>query len=220
MSINSIGYDGSRATERGTKISKPGSDMDKNAFLKILSAQLSNQDPMSNTDSTQYISQMAQFTAMEQMQNLNSTMTKFADNSLVGKGVTTKVLDDKGIPYTGIVKAVTDNSGKITISLEVNNNGKNELKDFDKNDISSVLNVPDYSLNGINNINGNMQFLLASSFIDKKVTINEKDGNGNLLKGEVISAFKDNGLIKVTVKLDGENISKDYTLDKITKISK
>ncbi|MDI9219152.1 flagellar biosynthesis protein FlgD, partial [Clostridium tertium] len=42
--INS--YTGARATDRGTQIVKPGQDMDKNAFLTILSAELSNMDPM------------------------------------------------------------------------------------------------------------------------------------------------------------------------------
>jgi len=93
-SISAIGYNGSAtATDRGTKIVKAGSDLNKNSFLKILAAELSNQDPTANVDSTQYISQMAQFTSMEQMANLNSTMSSFANNSLVGKGVTTNVLE-------------------------------------------------------------------------------------------------------------------------------
>ena len=54
--ISIYSYNGERATDRGTKIIKPGEDMDKNAFLKILSAELSNLDPMGDNDSTQYLS--------------------------------------------------------------------------------------------------------------------------------------------------------------------
>lgn len=63
-------------TARGTAIVKTGQDMDKNAFFKILAAELSNQDPDNAKDGTEYVSQMAQFSALEQMVNLNSS-TKF-----------------------------------------------------------------------------------------------------------------------------------------------
>ena len=43
MEIRLTGANGGRATDRGTPIVKPGDDMDKHAFLKILSAQLRNQ---------------------------------------------------------------------------------------------------------------------------------------------------------------------------------
>lgn len=46
---------------------------DKNTFLKILTAQLKYQDPMEGTDNTQFVAQMAQFTALEQMQQLNTS---------------------------------------------------------------------------------------------------------------------------------------------------
>ncbi|WP_258921671.1 flagellar hook capping FlgD N-terminal domain-containing protein [Heyndrickxia coagulans] len=44
--------------------------LDKNAFLKILIAQLQNQDPTNPMDDTQFVSQMAQFSSLEQMTNL------------------------------------------------------------------------------------------------------------------------------------------------------
>ena len=113
--INS--YSGARATDRGTQIMKPGQDMDKNAFLTILAAELSNMDPMGNNDSTQYVTQMSQFATMEQMTNLNTTMTSYANNSLVGKGVTMKSVDSNGVNYTGIVNSVTSNSSKTTVSI-------------------------------------------------------------------------------------------------------
>ncbi|EYE88830.1 hypothetical protein Q428_06050 [Fervidicella metallireducens AeB] len=53
-----------------------GNNLDKNAFLKILTVQLKNQDPQNAKDNTEYIAQMAQFSALEQSQNLNQTMEK------------------------------------------------------------------------------------------------------------------------------------------------
>lgn len=215
--INS--YTGARATDRGTKIVKQGQEMDKNAFLTILAAELSNMDPMGNNDSTQYITQMAQFASMEQMTNLNTTMTGYANNSLAGKGVTLKTVNSEGVNYTGIVKSITTNSSKTTISVEVNENGTNTYKDFDVSDILTVLDVPDYSLPSINNINGNMSFLVASSFIGKHIELNEKGENNNNKTGEVLGIVKDQGVVKVRVKLHDSDDIQEFTYDKVIKAS-
>ena len=218
-STSAIGYNGSAtATDRGTKIVKAGSDLNKNSFLKILAAELSNQDPTANVDSTQYISQMAQFTSMEQMANLNTTMSSFANNSLVGKGVTMNVLDSAGEPYTGVVQAVTTTNGVTTVSVEVNENGTNSYKDFDLSNIVSVINVPDYSIPVLTNLNGNMSFLLASGFIGKNVELTEKDSSDKNIKGTVIGVSKDNGVVNIKLKVDGSDEILTVSVDKVSKV--
>ena len=47
--------------------------MDKDAFLQLLVAQMQYQDPLEPTSNTEYISQYAQFSQVEQMQNMAST---------------------------------------------------------------------------------------------------------------------------------------------------
>ncbi|WP_243182613.1 flagellar hook assembly protein FlgD [Clostridium gasigenes] len=217
LTINN--YTGERATEKGTKIMKPGQDMDKNAFLKILSAELSNMDPMGDNDSTKYVTQMAQFSSMEQMNNLNTTMTNYTAHDLAGKGVTMKAVDNEGKPYTGVVRAVTTTAGKTTISVEVNVNGKNEIKPFDIADVVTVLDVPDYTLPPITNMNGNMSFLVATAFIGKNVELSEKDKDEKNLKGTVLGVVKDDGVIKVRIKLEGTDEIKEFTYDKVIKVS-
>lgn len=64
----------SNKTENGTAIVMAGKETDKNLFLKLLVAQISHQDPMNPQDPTQYITQLAQFNTLEQMQNLNNSM--------------------------------------------------------------------------------------------------------------------------------------------------
>ncbi len=217
MAITIYNYTGATATDRGTQIIKSGEDMDKNAFLTILSAELSNMDPMGDNDSTQYITQMAQFVSMEQMSNLNNTMSSYANNSLVGKGVTLKSVDSEGANYTGVVKAVTSTSSKTTISVEVNENGSNVYKDFDVSDVLTILDVQDYSLPAINNINGNMSFLVASSFIGKHVELSEKNSDGNNITGEVLGVVKDQGVVKIKIKLHDSEEVQEYTYDKLIK---
>lgn len=90
------------------------SDLDKQAFLKLLMTQLQYQDPLDPMDNTQFVSQMAQFSALEQMQNLNTTMTNSQAFSLIGKGVYASTLDSSTNTYTevvGVVDSVTIISG-------------------------------------------------------------------------------------------------------------
>lgn len=49
-------------------------NLDKDAFLKILTIQLSNQDPLNPIEDKEFISQMAQFTSLEQMQEMNEKL--------------------------------------------------------------------------------------------------------------------------------------------------
>jgi flagellar basal-body rod modification protein FlgD len=54
----------------------------KNEFLKLLTAQLQQQDPTQPMDNTTFVSQLAQFSSLEQMNNVSDTLTKM----LTGQG--------------------------------------------------------------------------------------------------------------------------------------
>ena len=87
--VNSGTAASSTSTTRTT-----GSDMGKDAFLQLLVAQVSNQDPLEPTSDTEFVAQLAQFSTLEQMQNLNESMTTQQANDMIGMDVTaTSVLD-------------------------------------------------------------------------------------------------------------------------------
>ena len=69
--------------QAGPKISttNDNSALGKDAFLQILITQLQNQDPTSPMDDREFIAQMAQFSSLEQMQN----MTKAMENLLASQ---------------------------------------------------------------------------------------------------------------------------------------
>lgn len=213
-------------TPNGTPI--VGKDYDplgKNAFLKILAAELANQDPTQNMDSTQYISQLAQFSSLEQMSNLNTTMANFANQSLLGKGVTLSSLNSKGEYITGIVYSVQDNDGTPTYTVQYEDDGKIKEIKVNKSDIKYVVHAQDETLKPLNslvttltNMYGDNSFLLASSFMDKEVELSEKDENGNNIVGTVTSVYKDNGYVKIEVKVS-DGTTKEVTYDKINKVS-
>jgi len=71
----------------------PTNELDKDAFLLLLITQMKHQDPLSPMDNTQFLSQMAQFTALEQMTNLNRTMNLSQGYSMIGKTVYGQVQD-------------------------------------------------------------------------------------------------------------------------------
>jgi flagellar basal-body rod modification protein FlgD len=96
-----------------------GGSLGQDAFLKLLVAQMQHQDPMAPTDSSQMMSQMAQFTSVEQLTNLSTSMTALQLNqdfagsvSLIGRSVTYRAADKSQV--TGTVSAVTaDKTGAI-----------------------------------------------------------------------------------------------------------
>lgn len=48
-------------------------EIDKNGFLQLMMAQLNQQDPLEPMDSSQFTSQLAEYTSLEELQNLNAT---------------------------------------------------------------------------------------------------------------------------------------------------
>ena len=87
---------------------KDGGVMGKDSFMKLLVTQLSNQDPMAPSDPTEFVSQLAQFTSLEQLVGVNEglnilALTQAAATSAqmvayVGKEVT---IDDSALHVTG-----------------------------------------------------------------------------------------------------------------------
>ena len=49
------------------KVEESQSDVDKQMFLRLLVAQIQNQDPLNPADSMEYVSQLSQFSSLEQM---------------------------------------------------------------------------------------------------------------------------------------------------------
>jgi len=85
-----------QSTTNKTTSSTTSNNISKDEFLKILASQLSNQDPMNPTSSTDFIAQMAQFTSLEQMQNLNATFSSNQAYNLIGKNVLATVTNEDG----------------------------------------------------------------------------------------------------------------------------
>ena len=70
------------ATKESTATKNDASQLGENDFLKLLTTQLQQQDPTQPMSNTEMVAQLAQFSALEQMTNVNDTLTKM----LTGQG--------------------------------------------------------------------------------------------------------------------------------------
>jgi flagellar basal-body rod modification protein FlgD len=145
-------------------------ELDENAFLKLLTAQLANQNPLSPVDNQAFVAQLAQFSSVEQLHALSSRLdtlllatasqNQMTTASLVGKDVTYRAtgidLDGKSAPALqarlegqGTVTAlVTDESGRTvrTLSLGSHAAGTFDLGWDGKGDAGQQLPPGHYTL--------------------------------------------------------------------------
>ncbi len=108
--------------------------LDQDAFLKILLTQLANQDPSNPMEDKEFISQMASFSSLEQMTQMNKTLTSFMEmqkdshflshSQLIGKEIKWEQTVAKPDGETelkvhdSVVKAIKLQNGKTQLVLE------------------------------------------------------------------------------------------------------
>ena len=88
-------------------------------FLTLLVTQLKNQDPLNPTDSTQFVSELAQFSSLEQLININQGVTNIT--SVVDPNASTTSSSNSGATSNS---ATTDGSN---IDNTLNNSLLNNL---------------------------------------------------------------------------------------------
>jgi flagellar basal-body rod modification protein FlgD len=101
-----IGY-----TPSTTTTSAAGNSLGKDTFLKLLVAQMRQQNPMDPTDDKEMIAQMTQFSMLEQMTNMATANAQIVSSSKMGQAVTllgrtVTYLGGDGVAQTGTVDQV------------------------------------------------------------------------------------------------------------------
>jgi len=122
--VDSIGItEGSQVDPElyGAKVGNESSTetMGKDQFLELLIAQMQNQDPLDPVDNKEMLAQLAQFSALEQMQNLNTKFEAFQDNTtsaiaslMIGKTAFA------GDAVSGRVTHVVNDDGAIMVNID------------------------------------------------------------------------------------------------------
>lgn len=121
MLIDSTSY-GTTGTVSNTS-DNMGRQLGMDLFLKILAAQLQNQDPLEEGDNSEFIAQMAQMAAMEQLNNLYQTMQSvlysqqvLQGNTLIGREVTARLADETTLQ--GKVTGVSMEAGEVRVLVD------------------------------------------------------------------------------------------------------
>lgn len=123
MSVGAVVKDGQiqeTASQSSVQKSSSNNGMDKDAFLQLLVAQMKYQDPLEPTSNTEYISQYATFSQVEQMQNMAASMELSRASSMVGKLVTVETTNSNGETkqIQGKVEYVTYENNKAYVSID------------------------------------------------------------------------------------------------------
>ncbi len=122
MAVNAV-QDGATINNTETDYSgkkRNTDEMGKDQFLKLLVTQLKYQDPMKPVDDKEFISQMAQFSSLEQMQNLNTSFSAMRAFSLMGKEIAADFKDSETGEHEfvyGIVEKVRMEKGKVYVQV-------------------------------------------------------------------------------------------------------
>lgn len=111
------------------------SNLGKDEFLKILIAQLQNQDPLNPMDDREFIAQMAQFSSLEQMMNMSKSLDAFVQSQqkldlvryseLIGKETEwfEWVQDEETeehdvVVHKSIIQAVRQHEGEVFLKID------------------------------------------------------------------------------------------------------
>lgn len=176
---------------------KSAASLSIDQFLNLLAAQLSNQDVLNPTQDTEFVSQMAQFTSLQALENLNQYASYQYGSSLIGKRVSVAKYDSTGkyISDIGIVSQADYSAGDTTVTV----NGRS----YGLTNIMEVVNDASYQ-----------SYQYAASLVGKKVQVTGFDKDGKVVEntGLVSSCSFASGDAMVVV--DG----KKYTLSAVRQV--
>jgi flagellar basal-body rod modification protein FlgD len=133
-----------------TSSSTKSNDLDQNAFLKLMIAQLKNQDPTKPQDPSEFMSQLAQFSQVTSTQNMEKSIQSLTDSmrstqvlngtSLVGHDILS-VADTDTIEAGGTVTGAIDApKGTTAVKIVVKDAAGTEVRSFNLKDVATGLN--------------------------------------------------------------------------------
>jgi len=182
---------------------KPGSDMGKHDFLLLLAAQLRFQDPLEPKNDSDFAAGLAQFSALEQMQNMNTSldsMSNFQSYGLIGKYVIAEaVVDGKLGEVPGVVESIFIENGVTMAQI-----GEYVVP------VSSIKEVFDTS----NLLTAEMLMTSSSTLIGRTI-VAQVDGKD--VEGTVTRVLVDKGVLLAQID-DGTNNPKFVPVNTIVDI--
>jgi flagellar basal-body rod modification protein FlgD len=118
----------------------PTQTLGQDEFLKLLVTKMQSQDPMNPQGDTEFISQMAQFTSLENSKSMQADLQSLTASGMLGRSVTIKgasSINGQQPDVTGIVTSVSMKNGSPTIEVDGD--------DYDLNQVLEISNPADFT---------------------------------------------------------------------------
>lgn len=177
-------------------------------FFQLLMAEMTNQDPLEPTSNTEFVSQLANFTALQTNSDSLYYNTVSYASGLAGKTVTVAT------------NAGTDKDGKVKLNVETGVVTGVDISD--ENSIEIIVNGKRYSLGSVMNVAGNSTGSTVSatdgayavSLIGKNVMLKAENADGQTIidSGVVESIEVENGVYRIVMG------GLSYPLDSVIKV--
>ena len=210
-------------TTTTTSSTTESTDLDKEDFLLLLVTQLQNQDPLNPSDSTEFTAQLAQFSALEQLTNVNDNLeylqlyqasinnaqaVDFIGKTIIASGDTINVSDgvseDIIFELSGDAEKATisiyDSSGGLVATLDEGalSDGEHSITWNCEDDDGNTVSDGAYTFE-VSAVDSNGNSVDASTYSEVVVTgVTFEDGTTYLLAGDKKYAMGDVVTIKGT----------------------
>lgn len=132
MTISGLNSVQSEANQQA--VSQSNDEMGKDQFLQLLVAQLQNQDPLNPMDSTDFTAQLAQFSSLEELQNVNGNLENIS-------AIQSSLNNSQAVSFIG--KVVTSSGSEFE-----KKNGVSDKIYFNLKDDAAVVNIGIYDESG------------------------------------------------------------------------
>lgn len=186
-----------------SSITSSGSQLGKQEFLELLVAQLENQDPLDPLDNTEFVAQLAEFSQLEQLFNVNDTLTGNGEISMSINNAMMVNMIGKNVKYSSDSLYWTGDSlpeitydmpsdGDVTISImdesgnliyqtqDIQNAGENTFQWDGKDSNSNEAVYGNYYYTVVHTDSAGQQTVL-SPFLDGKITALQYENGSTLL---------------------------------------
>lgn len=174
-------------------VSSSNNELGKDDFLKLLITQMQYQDPLNPMDNTEMVAQLAQFSALEQMQNVATSTAYNQAVNMIGKSITATVYNEVTKQYDyvdGVAQSVNIKNGEVYLKVD----------DVDV-PIGSVATVEESATSGTNSILNNMSSAQALTLVGKTIQaiISDEEDVYEYVEGKVDIVRISNGVPMLVV---------------------
>ena len=164
ITVDGVTYDAEQYAKDHAAEAKAGGELGKDAFLQLLVAQMKYQDPLNPQDNSEYIAELANFSSLEQMTNVATSLENLS--SVVG-GISSAVASNTaGLTDLSLLVSNLDSSilvGQLSGMIGKGITWKNDTSEYENNGI----------VKGVNISNGEVRVAVQSGTADFNISIGD-----------------------------------------------